>query len=92
MSSTGLPGSTSSTPRVSHDAEPDNDALLKPEQDLQEADAVLEKPDDVLETLKEYLRAGGRIQTAVQHLSDGYMGKLQLSGIQAPPLSPLDSP
>jgi hypothetical protein len=57
-------------------ATPDNDALLKPEQLLQEADTVLEKDEDVLDILKDYLRAGGRVQTAVSHLSDGYLGKL----------------
>lgn len=79
MSSTGLNraegyeaavNATGPSPR----ATPDNDALLKPEQLLQEADTVLEKEEDVLDILKDYLRAGGRVQTAVSHLSDGYLG------------------
>ena len=51
---------------------PDNVALLTQEAQLTAPDSVMEP--NVLDVLKEYLKAGGKVQTAVQDLSDGYMG------------------
>lgn len=67
----GASGFSHGTPRVSEDSV----ELLGLEAKFTQPDSVLEKPEDVLEALKEYLKAGGKVQTAVQHLSTEYMGK-----------------
>lgn len=51
----------------------DSVSLLTQEAQLTAPDSVLEP--NVLDVLKEYLKAGGKVQTAVQDLSDGYMGE-----------------
>lgn len=69
----GASGVKHGTPRASDDGF--ELALANVEARFIEPDSVLEKPEEVLEALREYLKAGGKVPTAVQHLSSTYMGK-----------------
>jgi len=68
----GVAAGQAHTPAGPSSEPPDNVSLLTHEAQLTAPDSVMEV--NVLEVLKEYLKAGGKVQTAVQDLSDGYMG------------------
>lgn len=64
---------------LSNNAPVDSVALLTQEAQLTAPDSVMEV--NVLDVLKEYMKAGGKVQTAVQDLSDGYMGRYKYTGL-----------